>query len=207
MPAPQAIKGYTADEIVGQHFSRFYTEEDRAARRAAARRWRPRSREGKYEKEAWRVRKDGTRFWASVVIDPIYDEDGELSASPRSPATSPRRRDAAAGAGGGARRPVPVAEAAGARRADRRHRPRFQQSDDRHPRLGRPAAPRRPHRGEAQPLSRRDHRHRRPRRDAHQPPARLRPAPGAQARGDRPQPAPRRLRRDGRRGRSAARSR
>ena len=73
----EAIKGYKASEIVGQHFSRFYTEEDRAAgepRRALA----TALAEGKYEKEAWRVRKDGTRFYASVVIDPIHDEDGTL---------------------------------------------------------------------------------------------------------------------------------
>jgi PAS domain S-box-containing protein len=73
----EAIKGYKADEIVGQHFSRFYTEEDRAAgepQRALA----TALAEGKYEKEAWRVRKDGTRFWASVVLDPIHDEDGTL---------------------------------------------------------------------------------------------------------------------------------
>jgi PAS domain S-box-containing protein len=74
----EAIKGYGADEIVGQHFSRFYTEEDRA-------RGEPKLaletaiREGKYEREGWRVRKDGTRFWASVVIDPIYDEEGGLA--------------------------------------------------------------------------------------------------------------------------------
>jgi PAS domain S-box-containing protein len=73
----QAIKGYKADEIVGQHFSRFYTEEDRAAgvpQRALA----TALAEGKYENEAWRVRKDGTRFWASVVIDPVHDENGTL---------------------------------------------------------------------------------------------------------------------------------
>ena len=73
----QAIKGYKADEIVGEHFSRFYTEEDRAngePQRALA----TAIAEGKYEKEAWRVRKDGTRFWASVVIDPIFDEEGVL---------------------------------------------------------------------------------------------------------------------------------
>ena len=72
----ESIKGYTADEIVGQHFSRFYTEEDRA-------RGEPQFaletalREGKYEREAWRVRKDGTPFWASVVLDPIFDESGK----------------------------------------------------------------------------------------------------------------------------------
>jgi PAS domain S-box-containing protein len=73
----EAIKGYRAEEIVGQHFSRFYTEEDRAdgaPQRALA----TALAEGKYENEAWRVRKDGTRFYASVVIDPIHDEDGTL---------------------------------------------------------------------------------------------------------------------------------
>lgn len=72
----EAIKGYTADEIVGQHFSRFYTEEDRAngePQRALA----VAISEGKYENEAQRIRKDGTPFWASVVIDPIYDESGD----------------------------------------------------------------------------------------------------------------------------------
>ncbi len=73
----ERIKGYAADEIVGSHFSRFYTEEDRANGRpqralAAAR------HEGRYESEAWRVRKDGTRFWAHVIIDAIHDDNGDL---------------------------------------------------------------------------------------------------------------------------------
>ena len=72
-----AIKGYSADEIIGQNFSRFYTPEDRE-RGVPARALATALREGKYENEAWRVRKDGTRFWASVVIDPIYDDDGEF---------------------------------------------------------------------------------------------------------------------------------
>ncbi|WP_158881538.1 PAS domain S-box protein [Rhodanobacter sp. L36] len=72
----ERIKGYAADEIVGQHFSCFYTPEDRTTQLpqralSAAR------REGRYVAEGWRLRKNGTRFWASVVIDPIYD-DGEL---------------------------------------------------------------------------------------------------------------------------------
>jgi PAS domain S-box-containing protein len=72
----QLIKGYTAKEIVGEHLSRFYTEQDRATgepRRALE----TALSEGKYEREAWRVRKDGSLFWASVVIDPIYDENGQ----------------------------------------------------------------------------------------------------------------------------------
>jgi PAS domain S-box-containing protein len=73
----QRIKGYAAGEIVGRHFSQFYTDEDRAAgepRRALE----TANREGKFEKEGWRVRKDGTRFWAHVVIDPLRDETGTL---------------------------------------------------------------------------------------------------------------------------------
>jgi PAS domain S-box-containing protein len=73
----QRIKGYTADEIIGQHFSRFYTPKDRAEgmpQRALA----TAAREGKFEAEGWRVRKDGKLFWASIVIDPIRDEDGTL---------------------------------------------------------------------------------------------------------------------------------
>jgi PAS domain S-box-containing protein len=73
----ERIKGYKADEIVGQHFSRFYTPEDREngePQRALA----TALSEGKYEKEAWRMRSDGTRFWAHVVIDPIRDDHGKL---------------------------------------------------------------------------------------------------------------------------------
>jgi PAS domain S-box-containing protein len=72
------IKGYSSDEIVGQHFSRFYTEEDRA-NDLPARALRTAANEGKYEAEGWRVRKDGKRFWASVIIDAIHDESGKLT--------------------------------------------------------------------------------------------------------------------------------
>jgi PAS domain S-box-containing protein len=71
----EAIKGYRADEIVGRHFSLFYTAEDRE-RGEPARALRTSLHYGKYEKEAWRVRKDGSRFFAHVVIDPIRDEEG-----------------------------------------------------------------------------------------------------------------------------------
>jgi PAS domain S-box-containing protein len=73
----ERIKGYKADEIVGRHFSRFYTEEDRATGEPA-RALATALAEGKYEKEAWRVRSDGTRFFAHVVLDPIRRDDGEL---------------------------------------------------------------------------------------------------------------------------------
>jgi PAS domain S-box-containing protein len=73
----QRFKGYTADEIIGQHFSAFYTAPDRAA--GVPETALKLAREtGKFEAEGWRVRKDGTEFWASVVIDPITDESGEL---------------------------------------------------------------------------------------------------------------------------------
>ncbi|MBS4045089.1 MAG: PAS domain S-box protein [Alphaproteobacteria bacterium] len=74
----QRFKGYTAAEIIGQHFSRFYTEPDRAAG-LPQRALDTAMREGRFEAEAWRVRKDGSRFWAHVVIDPVRDENGELT--------------------------------------------------------------------------------------------------------------------------------
>jgi PAS domain S-box-containing protein len=73
----QRIKGYTADEIIGHHFSRFYIEQDRAAG-VPARALHTAATEGRFEAENWRVRKDGTLFWAHVVIDPIRDENGRL---------------------------------------------------------------------------------------------------------------------------------
>jgi PAS domain S-box-containing protein len=71
------FKGYLAQEILGEHFSRFYTPDDRASG-LPARALQTALTEGKYEAEGWRVRKDGSRFWAHVVIDPIYNEDGAL---------------------------------------------------------------------------------------------------------------------------------
>ena len=76
-PGAERFKGYKAGEIIGQHFSRFYTEEDRAAG-VPALALRTAAREGRFEKEGWRVRKDGTRFWAHVLIDPIRAPSGEL---------------------------------------------------------------------------------------------------------------------------------
>ncbi len=73
----QAIKGYTAAEIIGTHFSRFYTPED------LARRWPEHElevarKEGRFEDEGWRVRKDGSRFWANVIITALYDDERRL---------------------------------------------------------------------------------------------------------------------------------
>jgi len=73
----ERIKGYRADEIISQHFSRFYTQEDVASgkpdmelKAAAA--------QGKFEDEGWRVRKDGSRFWANVMITAVRDKSGHL---------------------------------------------------------------------------------------------------------------------------------
>ncbi|TMK09582.1 MAG: PAS domain S-box protein [Alphaproteobacteria bacterium] len=71
------IKGYSPEEIIGQHFSRFYSPADQAAGRPA-RALQLAVENGRYEEEGWRVRKDGTFFWASVVIDPIRDDDNKL---------------------------------------------------------------------------------------------------------------------------------
>ena len=73
----QRFKGYTGDEIIGSHFSAFYTPEDRA-KQLPQRALATALSVGKFEDEGWRVRKDGTRFWASVVLDPIRDTDGTL---------------------------------------------------------------------------------------------------------------------------------
>lgn len=73
----QRFKGYAPKEILGQHFSVFYTDTDRAGGRPAFA-LRTARDEGKFEDEGWRVRKDGSQFWASVVIDPLRDDSGKL---------------------------------------------------------------------------------------------------------------------------------
>lgn len=73
----ERFKGYSANEIIGKHFSLFYTDEDRAINFPAKALQTAREC-GRFEDEGWRVRKDGTRFWASVVIDRICDEQGSL---------------------------------------------------------------------------------------------------------------------------------
>ncbi len=73
----QAIKGYRKHEVLGQHFSLFFTAEDTERGRPAAL-LAIAAREGKYREEAWRIRKDGSLFWASVVISALYDAHGEL---------------------------------------------------------------------------------------------------------------------------------
>jgi PAS domain S-box-containing protein len=74
----QRFKGYAAHEIIGQHFSRFYTQEE-LDKQVPAHALETAAREGKFEAEGWRIRKDGTRFWAYVVIDPIRSPDGSIA--------------------------------------------------------------------------------------------------------------------------------
>ena len=75
-PGAERAKGYTAEEIIGEHFSRFYTEEERAAG-VPQNALKIAAETGRFATEGWRVRKDGSRFWAMVVIDPIR-QNGEL---------------------------------------------------------------------------------------------------------------------------------
>ncbi|MGN6805924.1 MAG: ATP-binding protein [Trinickia sp.] len=73
----ERIKGYKQSEILGEHFSRFYTDEDKAAG-VPAQILATAARDGRAEREGWRIRKDGSRFWAHVVVDAIRDDDGSL---------------------------------------------------------------------------------------------------------------------------------
>jgi len=73
----ERIKGYKASEIIGSHFSRFYPEQDLQAGKPQ---WELKvaAREGRFEDEGWRIRKDGSRFWANVIITAVHDETGKL---------------------------------------------------------------------------------------------------------------------------------
>ena len=76
-PGAQRIKGWSAAEIVGHHFSRFYPPED-VTRQWPDQELRIARSQGRYEEQGWRLRKDGSRFWANVVITPMYDSSGTL---------------------------------------------------------------------------------------------------------------------------------
>ncbi len=76
-PGGERIKGYTADEIIGKHFSRFFTQEDRDRGRPAEL-MRLAAIHGHIEQEGWRVRKDGSRFWADIVLTAIRDANNEI---------------------------------------------------------------------------------------------------------------------------------
>jgi PAS domain S-box-containing protein len=109
----QRIKGYDAEEIVGRHFSVFYVPEDVAAGKTT---WELEvaAREGRLEDEGWRVKKDGTRFWANVVITALRDTDGKLVGFAKVTRDLTERRAAEQRALEAARR---VAEAEAANRA------------------------------------------------------------------------------------------
>jgi PAS domain S-box-containing protein len=109
----ERINGYTAEEIVGQHFSIFYPRVDVEAGKPP-RELEIASRTGKYEEEGWRVRKDGTQFWSSVLITAIRDDDGKLVGYSKVTRDLTERREAQARAIEDARR---VASEEAARRA------------------------------------------------------------------------------------------
>ena len=75
----ERITGYSTDEIIGRRFSVFYSEEDRAAG-VPARTLTTAASKGRFEAEGWRIRKDGSRFWATTVVDPICNDNGEIVA-------------------------------------------------------------------------------------------------------------------------------
>jgi PAS domain S-box-containing protein len=76
-PGAERAKGYSAEEIIGEHFSRFYTPDD-VEKRVPWKALETATREGRFTAEGWRQRKDGSRFWASVVIDPVRDDNGNI---------------------------------------------------------------------------------------------------------------------------------
>jgi len=76
-PGAERIKGYKASEIIGKHFSSFYPDEDIWSRKPY-RELEIAAREGRFEDEGWRLRKDGSRFWANVIITAIRNEAGQL---------------------------------------------------------------------------------------------------------------------------------
>ena len=89
----QRIKGYDADEIIGKHFSVFYTPEEReAGRPMRLLGWA--ADHGRFEDEGWRVRKDGTRFWADVIVTALRDESGEPYAYAKITRDLTQRREA-----------------------------------------------------------------------------------------------------------------
>lgn len=91
-PGAQRIKGYAPSEIIGEHFSRFYTPEDVAEGRPG-RLLAKAAQDGRVEDEGWRVRKDGSRFWADVVITSIVGRDGKLAGFSKVTRDLSERRD------------------------------------------------------------------------------------------------------------------
>jgi PAS domain S-box-containing protein len=90
----ERLKGYRAEEIIGSHFSRFYPEEDLKAGKPAHE-LAVAIAEGRYEEEGWRVRKDGSQFWASVTITAVHDREGVLRGFAKVTRDLTRQREAA----------------------------------------------------------------------------------------------------------------
>src|SRR5438045_1509269 len=112
----QRIKGYDADEIIGRHFSVFYTE-DAIEIGHPQHELEIATREGRFEEEGWRVRKDGSMFWANVVISAVRDETGELIGFAKVTRDLTERRNAEQRALADARR-LAEAESANAAKAE-----------------------------------------------------------------------------------------
>jgi PAS domain S-box-containing protein len=128
-PGAQRIKGYQAEEIVGQSFSRFYPEEDVAVGRpkqvlAAA------AEHGRTEEEAWRVRKDGTRFWAHVVVNAVHDARGQLRGFAKVTRDLTQRRQAEENERALIREQAARAAAEGAERRLRESEERYRESSE-----------------------------------------------------------------------------
>ena len=87
----QAIKGYRPDEIIGRHFRAFYTPEDQAAGKPEWELETARA-QGRVEDEGWRVRKDGSLFWANVVVTAVFGPAGDLRGAKITRDASERRR-------------------------------------------------------------------------------------------------------------------
>jgi len=77
-PGAQMLTGYTADEVIGKHISMFFTEDD-ARSDVLEREMAAAVRDGSVEAEGWRIRKDGTRFWANIVLSPIHNDEGAVT--------------------------------------------------------------------------------------------------------------------------------
>ena len=92
-PGAERTKGYKAHEIIGHHFSRFYPPEDLEAD-IPTKALKQAREEGRFTAEGWRIRKDGSRFWAMVVIDPVFDDDGEVIGFAKVTRDLTERRDA-----------------------------------------------------------------------------------------------------------------
>jgi PAS domain S-box-containing protein len=176
----QAIKGYSAGEIIGRHFSLFYTPEDREAGAPAAA-LATALREGKFSGEAERMRKNGERFWASIVIDPIHDETGRLLgfAKVTRDITEKRRAEEELELSREALVQAQKMEAIGRLTGGVAHD--FNNLLTVIRRLGRFPSPAQYHRGKAHALHRGDRRDRRPRRDPDRTAPGLRPSPAPAA--------------------------